>query len=784
MQRLGLVTWHHRRTGIIPAEPPATGAVAPPAAGPAGAPAACLAACLLLAFLAGSSARAAQAPPTAPPRITAVRATGPIRIDGRLDEPDWQRAAIIPDLVQQQPRPGEPTPYATEVRILIDTENVYFGVTCVDPDPERIAMHTMQRDTPDPFGDDFLDVVLDTFGDRRTGYLFEVYPSGAQADGLISGPGGLSIDWDGVWEAKTSLSSRGWTAEIKIPSRTIHFKKGLDSWGLNVGRHVARDRMLLVWCCASLDVDLLDFTRAGRLEGIAGLTQGLGLSVSPYGLGRLDTTRGAHDQTITGDGGLDLSFSPTPGIAGVATLNTDFAETEVDARQINLSRFSLFFPEKRPFFLEGSNQFGFATGLGTDFIPFYSRRVGLSSTDCSGSEESEDAATVPIDWGAKVLGHAGRLGIAALDLETGRTDGTPRTSLFAGRLTYDASDHLRLGAIGTQGCPDGVHTNRFAGLDLVWHTSSLFGGKNMTIGSWTARSDGEVAPCASCGVIVGQRTGWGARIDYPNDHWNAYLAFKELGDALQPALGFVPRPGTRQYEAGQAFQPRPDPEGPFGWARQVFYEAFYTQVDDLEGRTESRRLFTAPFNVETASGEHFEANWVPEFERLTEDFEVATGVTVPAGRYHFTRYRAEAQSSEARPWRIGSTVWLGGFYDGRLTQVETFVHWNVLKGRLQQKLDLQNDYGRMPEGNFIQRLWQLQNVFAFSPRLILFSFLQYDTESSSLGMNTRLRWTLRPGDDLFVVWNRDWDHPLDGTSFELKPRDDRVTVKLRIVWKG
>jgi hypothetical protein len=727
-------------------------------------------------FCLTSGAGAAQAPHLTPPSLAAARATGEIRIDGRLDEPDWQQAGLIPALIQQIPHPGEPTPYTTEVRVLVDGGNLYFGIHCLDPDPARITMHTMQRDAADPYGDDFLDLVLDTFGDHHTGYLFEVYPTGAQSDGLIAGPGSVSMDWDGVWEVKVQRGGDGWTAEIKIPARTLHFKPGKDTWGFNIGRHVARDRLWLSWCCASLDSDIMDVTRAGALSGVGGLGQGLGLSISPYTLGRLDRTRQAADtQDVTGDAGLDLSYSLTAGLPAVLTLNTDFAETEVDARQINLSRFSLFFPEKRPFFLEGSNQFGFGTGLGQDFIPFYSRRVGLATDDCTGSDES-NTSSVPIDWGAKVIGHAGRVGIAALDIATGDSEFAPRTNLSAARLTYDATDHLRLGTIATHGCPNGTSSNTLGGADLVWHTSNLLGGKNMTAGGWTTASYGDLPG--------GQRSGWGAQLEFPNDRWNAYAGVKELGDALQPALGFLPRPGTRWYEIGQAYQPRPNREGPFGWARQFFFETFYTQVDDLEGRTESRRLFTAPFNVQTASGEHLEVNWVPEFESLTDPFEVVSGVVIPPGDYHFTRYRVEGQSSRARPWRIGATVWFGDYYDGRLTQIENFVHWNVLRGHWQAKLDLQNDYGHLPEGDFVQRLWQLQNVCAVSPRLILSSLFQYDTDSRSLGMNTRLRWTFLPGNDLFVVWNRNWDHPLGDEAFALQPQGDQVTVKVRFVWKG
>src|SRR6266850_668289 len=367
---------------------------------------------------------AAQPPRAAPPRVAAGRVEGRIDLDGRLDEPDWQRAGIIPDLAQKSPHPGEPTRFKTEVRLLVDAENIYVGIACLDPEPDRITVHTTQRDVADPFGDDFVVLIFDTFGDRRSGYLFEVYPSGAEADGLISGPGRLSMDWDGVWDVRVLRDGSGWTAEIKIPSRTLHFRAGADEWGFNIVRHVARERTFLVWSGVSLDSDVIDLATAGRLAGVGGLTQGIGLNLGPYMLGR--TTRVPSDgvDSTVGRGGLDLAYSLTPALTAVATANPDFAETEADARQVNLTRFPLFFPEKRPFFLEGSNLFEFALGLGTDFIPFYSRRVGLVQV-------GDEGVAVPLDYGGKILGKAGRFGIAALDIATGGSDVAPRAHLSA-----------------------------------------------------------------------------------------------------------------------------------------------------------------------------------------------------------------------------------------------------------------------------------------------------------------------------------------------------------------
>ncbi len=691
--------------------------------------------------------------------VTAGQLPAPfaIRLDGVLSEPEWSAAAVIPDLPQQSPHPLGDTPYRTEVRILSDARNLYFGVTGFDPEPGRIAVHTMIRDG-DMVGDDSVAIVLDPFGDRRTGYLFRVNASGARLDGLIAGPEDLSLDWDGIWDARTARTSDGWTAEIVIPARSLRFPSRATRWGLNVERFVPRDRTTLRWSGTTLDSRLEDVSRAGSLEGIEDLSQGDGWTVSPYGLGRFRSSRTSDSHSLSGTAGGDVSYNFTPQLFGVLTVKTDFAETEVDTRQIQLTRFPLFFPEKRTFFVEGSNLFRFGLGLNDQFIPFYSRRVGLFQGEA-----------VPLDAGIKVLGRAGPWGIAALDVETG-SGGPPRTNLFAGRITYDVDAHLRLGAIATRGDPDGVHDNSLGGLDAVWRTSTFAGDKNLSIGLWGAGTHHDPRG--------GRSSGWGMKIDYPNDLWDVALRYNDFGEALDPALGFLPRPGTRQYDLYVAYQPRPQ-RGLLAWVRQFFFEVEPVVVTDLHGQTESWRVFTAPFNVRTQSGEHLEANWAPQYERLSAPFEIARGVVIPVGTYRFDRIRLELQSSDHRPLRVGSTVWLGRFFDGTLTQLQAFANWTSASGRINVGVDAENDFGRLPGGRFIQRLWQVKTVYAFTTELIASVYGQYDSDSRQVGLNARLRWTLTPGRDLFLVWNRNWKHPVSEGALSVSPLSDEIVAKIR-----
>jgi hypothetical protein len=334
-------------------------------------------------------------------------------------------------------------------------------------------------------------------------------------------------------------------------------------------------------------------------------------------------------------------------------------------------------------------------------------------------------------------------------------------------------DTVTLGVIATDGDPEGERDNSLGGLDVLWRTST-FGhnrDKNFSIGGWAAWSRGDVPE--------GKPSGWGFKIDYPNDLWDLYAIVKDFGAGLDPALGFLPRPGTRWYQTGVEYRPRPQ-GGFFAWVRQFFFEFRPALVENADGQTESWRVFTAPFNAQTQSGEHLEANFMPQFERLDEEFEIADGVVIPPGEYNFTRFRVEAQSSRHRPWRVGATVWFGDFYTGSLTQTEGFVTYTTPSGHLQLELSAENDAGRLPEGDFNLNLGQLKAVYAFTPDLILSSYVQYDSESGDFGANTRFRWTIKPGNDFFVVWFHSWRHPINSDkSFTLRPINDQLVVKLR-----
>ena len=445
------------------------------------------------------------------------------------------------------------------------------------------------------------------------------------------------------------------------------------------------------------------------------------------------------------------------------TVNTDFAETEVDSRQLNVTRFPLFFPERRAFFLEGANQYDFSIGLdGGNFMPFFSRRIGLF-----------DGQLVPVSAGAKLNGRVGRWTHGMLDVQTRDSEVAPGTNLFAGRASFDVTDQWRVGAVTTHGDPGGVNANTLLGVDSVWRTSTFQQNKNLLVGTWFAMSAGDLEP--------GNRTGWGARIDYPNDLWDCHVETLQFGEALKPGLGFLRRPGTREYQTACAFKPRPGRSGRWQQIRQTFFMAGYNRVDDFaSGATESWSVPLTPVDIQMNSGDRVTIVVTPQSERLLEPFEISTGVELPVGTYRFSRVRLSAQSGSQRAWSLTGSVEIGHFFNGTLAQRTGSARWTSPAGTLETELKVEQNTGRLAQGRFVQRIVQQSVTYALTPDLVLTSLLQYDNQSQSLGNNARIRWTLKPGNDLFFVWNRGWRRrTVDPRDKSFAPEAELVAVKLR-----
>jgi hypothetical protein len=696
-------------------------------------------------------------PGAAPPTLRAGRLAGLIRLDGILDEPAWGAADSIANLVQTVPAQGAAPTGRTVVRVLAGPDVLLVGIRADDPEPAGIVSYARARDA-DLEQEDHVVVVLDTYLDGRSGYAFTINPAGARRDAVVTNQGeDEDSNWDAVWEAATARTATGWSAEIRIPVRSLMFRRGLTEWGFNVQRRIQRLQETARWASPVRDYQVTQTSRAGRLTDLPDFDLGIGLSVRPAVSG--GGGRDAPGATFTdrADASLDVTQRLGANTLAQATVNTDFAETEVDTRQVNLTRFPLYFPEKRTFFLEGTDIFAFGSRIEEEVSPFFSRRIGLMS-----------GQQVPIRVGAKVHGRLANTNFGALVVRTGAVDSlAPAATLGVVRLRQNVLQESSLGMIATFGDPRGASRSWLGGADLIYKTSRFAGDKNFLAALWGLAMDRA--------GLGGPAHAAGARLDYPNDLWDVNASYRFVDSTFQPSLGFVPRPGVHAADVGISFQPRPRD---FIGVRQMFFELEGSLVTDLRGRWESYALDLMPFAWQLESGEGFEAGVSREGERLVEPFEVASGVVIPPGPYDFTRWHVTAGLAEKRKLS-GFVEWrFGGFYDGTLQQIELGANWRP-SALLIFELSAERNVGRVSAGRLVQDLVGVRGRVNVSPDLQLDSYVQYDTESRSVGTNTRLRWTFSPLGDLFVVYN----HNVSTAGVRWAFESNQLAVKVQYAWR-
>ena len=664
-----------------------------------------------------------------------------ITLDGHLDEPAWQHAGVIQDLTQQSPKPGEPTPYHTKVLLLRDGHTLYIGLVCDDPDPSKAATHTLVRDGNQGNDDNVL-FMLDTFGTKRFAYVFQVNASGAMADGLqsptpaINSNNGVDYNWDGIWQAVVTRDAHSWTAEIAIDTRSLQFTTGLTRWGFNVSRNIPRDLLTLDWSGVTLDSSVFQLTREGTLTGVQGMEQGKGLDFQPYGLAKYQTGSGTTSNT-----GFDLKYNFNPSLAGLFSYHTDFAEAEADQQQVNTGRFPLFFPEKRQFFLQGSNLFSFTYNQGTNFIPFNSRSIGLVN-----------GLAVPVNEGMKLIGQSDQGSLALLDTQmAGSGDAqTDATNLFAGRGTYNLDKELQLGTLVTHGDPTGMNSNTFVGTDATWKTSSFQGDKNLNIAAWGAHSSGDIPG--------GNPNGYGLDVEYPNDLWYIHEQYSQYGNGLDPALGFLPRPGTRYYISELNYQPRPAADSWFNWVHRFWFYGHYWEYDGFGGEPQDQRgkqsteWFFSP-EMLTQSGWYWETDVYRDFDRPTQAFDLVPNVSVPAGPYTWNRWRVQFNSPNSQPlwWEFIDSI--GTYYAGTAHHPLVQVNWNTPSGRLVLSAQQEWFFYYAPQGSGVTRLSTLTGTYSFTPNLYITTQVQYNNGIPGVSSNTQLRWIVEDASNIFLVWN-------------------------------
>jgi hypothetical protein len=668
-------------------------------------------------------------------QTVAVRTAERIRVDGVLNEKAWLEHAGVGELVQQDPQPGAAPSEPTEVRLLYNDSALFIAVRCRDSQPGQLRATQMQRDGSLLF-DDHIQILLDTYHDQRNAYYFATNPAGVMVEGTISENNTPNLNWDGVWFVRTRIDAEGWTVEMEIPFKTIAFNPNTTTWGFNIARRVARLREESRWTSSNLDSEFFLVARAGEVNGLERLSQGIGLDVKPYALGGFsrDVSRADRNQ-IARDAGVDVFYRITSNLVSSTSINTDFAETEVDTRQINLTRFPLLFPEHRQFFLEDSGIFEFAASPGTrDFTPFFSRRIGLV--------EGEE---VPILLGQKITGKIGRFDVGLMDVKTRDSNIAPGRNFFVGRLKTNFWSQSYIGALVTDGEPTGKTSNRQVGFDLKIATANLFNrGKNfrsLLYGSKTSTPGRK-----------GDDQFWGGEIVYPNDLLYLWYRGRYVGKNYFPALGFMRRTGVRESAMGSNFRPRPD----LWKIRQISFRFYYTQYYNLfEKQIESRQFKSTPFEIEFDSGEHFTYVFTPDFERLFKPFEIRKGVAIQPGAYWFYRHRFTFETAQNRPLSFKIDGETGSFYSGDSQELSPQMTWRK-DAHVTTSFELQQYWVNLREGTFRTRLALVKLNYAFNPALTLSNFVQYDTDSRNIGLQTRLRWMIRPGNELFLVVNHAW----------------------------
>lgn len=699
----------------------------------------------------------------AQPTLNATAFDGALTLDGRLDEAAWSTADSIVNLTMIEPEEGGVPVGQTTVKVLASSGYLVFGVVCHDSNPTGIVAFAKTRDFDLELEDNVL-IVLDPFQDGRSGYVFAVNPNGARFDGLVTAQGEeVNTDWDAIWEAATSRDAAGWSVEIRIPIKSLSFKPGLKAWGLNVQRSVQRLLETDRWAGANRDYEIYQTSHAGLLAELPSFDLGLGLSIRPSIVGNANRPAANEAREYKTEGSLDVTKKLGSNLLSSLTINTDFGETEVDARQTNLTRFDLLFPEKRTFFLEGADIFDFGLGTGEDLIPFQSRRIGLTG-------EEEDLLEIPITVGAKLNGRVGNTNIGALAVRTRKAD-TLNTDATMGvvRIKQNVLSESSVGMIATVGDPLRAPNSWLGGVDLTYQTSEFRGDQNLLVGVWGLQNHS----------IDGSDEAFGGMIDYPNDLWDIAAAYKYIGEDFTPSLAFVPRTGVQIFQMESAFNPRPS----WGLVRQMFFEFNPTIVSDLGGAWESYDVTIKPLDWQLESGDRFEFSIEPQGDRPTEDFELFNSgtntVVVPADVYRWERYNVQAAFAAKRRINGEATGSIGTFYGGTLKSLELTLRMKP-SAFVTAELGWERNSAHLPGGDFVAQLYSGRVQVNVSADLQVASFVQYDNESRSLGTNTRMRWTFNPLGDLFVVFNHNMQRSLTNRfTFD----SNQLLVKLQYAYR-
>ena len=671
-----------------------------------------------------------------------------IVLDGRLADEVYAQIPPMAGFIQQEPNEGEPATEATDVWVLFDDSNLYVAARLWDSQPDRIVANEMRRDHWNIGRGSSLTVALDTFYDRRNGFVFQTNPLGALRDSQVTSERNENGDWNTVWDVQTAWFDGGWTAEMVIPFKSLRYQERTDQvWGINVQRNISwkNERSFLSPVPASYSFGAINrFSSAATLVGIQTPVSAMNLELKPFAISTVTTDRSADpsiSNALAGDLGFDAKYGLTRGLTADFTVNTDFAQVEADDEQVNLTRFSLFFPEKREFFLEGQGVFNFGGrqnriwGPGGDTpILFHSRRIGIGE---NGQE--------PIRAGGRVTGRAGKYTLGLLNMQTGASEvGSPGTNFSVIRVRRDVFRRSTIGIMGTHRSValDHVGSNQVYGADASF---AFF--QNLNIDTYYALSR---SPDRS-----GDDASYRASVQNRGDRYGFEYEHLLVGDNFNPEIGFVRRRDFRLNRGQLSFSPRPEFTD---LVRKFSYSAGIDYFTNGAGVVETRE-FEGRFEAELQNGDDFSLEYTNSYEVLDRPFWIADGVTIPVGEYDFQKVRTSYQFGPQRKISGWANVGHGSFFGGTRTEASLRSRAEVTP-QLSVEPQISVDWVNLPAGAFTSTLAGSRVTYTASPRMFVGALVQYNSSSSALNTNIRFRWEYQPGSDIFVVYSEGRENTL------------------------
>jgi hypothetical protein len=666
-------------------------------------------------------------------QVSALYIEAEIIIDGEMNEPQWQQVQPASDFTQQEPIIGEPASERTEVRLLYDDDNLYLGIYCFDSAGEKgLVVNDVRRDFP-PFENDVFGVLLDTFDDNRNGFMLSTNPKGAKRDGQVGGDGTTSnFDWDVSWEVKSKITEQGWQAEMAIPFKSLRFRQDQDQvWGVNFLRRIRRKNEQAHWSPIPVPFRLSRVSMAGSLNGITGVRQGRNLYLKPY-LSTPLVRRQGDDVDFVPELGMDLKYGVTPGLTLDLTVNTDFAQVEADEQQINLTRFSLFFPEKREFFLENAPIFhfgkaarGFQDSGGREIIPFFSRRIGIAN-----------GQLVPILGGARMSGSLGKYRVGVLTLQADDSQAISSTNFSVARVRRDIFRNSDIGAVFINKQVDGGYFNRTYGVDANFKFLTY-----LNISSFLLKTDttGISGDEAAADISVG----WFDRF------WEIETQYLTIDDNFNPEVGFAPRRGIRKSRGRLGLHPRPGERMPSIREFRPTLEVDY--ITDQENLLVTRNLQTS-FAIEFQNSSTLWMGREARFERLDEPFEIRPNQMIPVGDYDFNEYRIYFGSDRSRLFSVELRAGTGEFWNG---DRDTYQTRFLFQPGYQFAADVSWNHASvtLPSGDFDTDLLTTRLRYSFSTRMFLNALIQYNSTLEEISSNLRFNFIYKPLSDIFLVYN-------------------------------